>query len=80
MKDKIYLIRKEGASPALGFKRIILIFNSGAFPNGGDCLFVKADDEYRTVNSNELIADLSNYRITTPGEEANRIAGVRPSL
>ena len=54
----------ETGSLCLGFKEIHLLFNVGPFPGGGDCIIVEADTEIMTVNSNDVIHDLTAYVIS----------------
>lgn len=65
------LVRKKNCDPSrlqtgslcLGYDEIVLRFNAGPFPGGGDCLIVEADGEMQTINSNDLIYDLEAYEI-----------------
>lgn len=54
----------ETGALCLGYGEIRLLFNAGAFPGGGDCLFVEADGEVLTINSNDLIHDLDVYDLS----------------
>ncbi|TFG49516.1 MAG: hypothetical protein E4H40_02880 [Candidatus Brocadiia bacterium] len=55
----------ETGDLCLGYEKIKLLFNTGPFPNGGDCLIIEADGELMTVNSNDLIHDLEAYNLST---------------
>ena len=56
---------RKNTDLCLGYKEIILLANVGPFPGGGDCLIVKADGKHCTINSNDLIADLEFYSISS---------------
>ncbi len=53
----------ETGNLSLGFNEISLLFNIGPFEGGGDCLIVNADGKLISINSNDLIHDLSAYVI-----------------
>ena len=64
LKRKFNESQLETGALVLGFKEIRLLFNAGSFPGGGDCLFVEADGEVLTINSNDLIHDLDVYDLS----------------
>lgn len=64
LKESLEDVTFETGSPALGFKKIDLLFHVGPFfPGGGDCLLVRADGDVMSINSNDLIHDLDAYEV-----------------
>ena len=65
LKDDFDKTQLETGDLCLGYKNIILLFNAGPFPGGGDCLIVMKEGNNEIVNSNDLIHDLEAYEIVT---------------
>jgi len=63
LKENYNVPNLETGDLCLGYKDIVLLFNAGPFPGGGDCLIVEADHKIIYVNSNDLIHDLDAYII-----------------
>ena len=65
LKKDFDLSELETGDLCLGYEKINLLFNTGPFPAGGDCLIIEADGKLLTVNSADIIHDLKAYNLST---------------